>query len=234
MGTLNKKAVCLLSGGLDSATVLYLAIEEGFIPLALTIDYGQLHRRELESAARIARHLKIDHQMISIHLPWGGSALLDSHIPMPENRNVENIPAEIPATYVPARNTIFLSLAASFAETRGAEAIFIGANALDFSGYPDCRPDYFSSFQNSLKLGTKCGGEGKTIHIKTPLISLKKSEIIERAFALGVPLELTWSCYKGGEFPCGLCDSCLLREKGFKEAGAADPLSAHSKTWDLF
>lgn len=234
MGSLNKKAICLLSGGLDSATALYLTIEEGFAPLALTIDYGQLHRREMESAVRIARHLKIEHQMISIHLPWGGSALLDSHIAMPENRSAENIPAEIPTTYVPARNTIFLSLAASFAEAREAEAIFIGANALDYSGYPDCRPEYFRSFEDSIRLGTKCGVEGKPIQIKTPLISLKKSEIIQRAYTLGVPLEWTWSCYKGGEFPCGVCDSCLLREKGFKEAGISDPLLAHSKTRELF
>src|SRR3989338_6471735 len=227
MDSLKKRlAVCLFSGGLDSTTTLYFAIQDQYTLLALTINYGQIHAKELESAKRIARHLKVEHQVVSVKLPWGGSALLDSKMAIPENRSLAQMSKGIPNTYVPARNTIFLSLAASFAEARGAEAIFIGANALDYSGYPDCRPDYFSSFQNSLKLGTKCGSEGKTIHIKTPLISLKKSEIIERAFALGVPLELTWSCYKGGEFPCGLCDSCLLREKGFKEAGAADPLSA--------
>ena len=212
-------AVCLLSGGLDSTTALYLAIQEGFAPLALTIDYGQLHRRELESAKKIAKHLKIEHQVISISLPWGGSALLDSKIPLPENRNLSEISIGIPSTYVPARNTIFLSLAASFAEARGAEAIFIGANALDYSGYPDCRPEYFIHFGTALKYGTKCGVEGKGIEIKAPLIALKKSEIIEQAVMFKVPLEWTWSCYKGGEFPCGVCDSCLLREKGFQEAG---------------
>lgn len=221
----NKRyAVCLFSGGLDSTTVLYFALERSYTPLALTIDYGQLHRRELESAARIANHLNMEHQMISISLPWGGSALLDSQIPIPENRTADEIPKEIPVTYVPARNTIFLSLAASLAEARGAEAIFIGVNALDYSGYPDCRSDYFVKFESVLKQGTKCGVEGKPIKIEAPLIALKKSEIIRLAGRLGAPLEWTWSCYKGGEFPCGVCDSCLLREKGFKEAGMVDPI----------
>lgn len=222
-------AVCLLSGGLDSTTALFTAQREGFTPLALTIDYGQLHRKEIESAKRIASHLVIEHQVVSIPLPWGGSALLDSKIQMPENRSADQIPNEIPATYVPARNTIFLSIAASFAEARGAEAIFIGANALDYSGYPDCRLEYLISFEMLLKQGTKRGVEGNGIEIKAPLISLRKSEIVSIAQALSVPIEWTWSCYKGGEFPCGVCDSCILREKGFKEAGIQDPLIAQSK-----
>ncbi len=227
---MNKRfAICLLSGGLDSATALFIARNESFTPLALTIDYGQLHRRELESAKQIAKHVEIEHRIVSIQLPWGGSALLDPKIQIPENRSVDEIPKEIPATYVPARNTIFLSLAASFAEARGAEAIFIGANALDYSGYPDCRLEYLISFEMLLKQGTKRGVEGKSVEIKAPLIVLKKSEIIRIAHALGVPIEWTWSCYKGGEFPCGVCDSCLLREKGFKEAGIPDPLIVQSK-----
>ena len=219
-----RKATCLLSGGLDSATALYVARRDGYLPVALTINYGQLHIRELESAAKIARHAGIQHEVISIELPWGGSALLDPKIPIPENRSQDEISTGIPLTYVPARNTVFLSLAASFAEARGSKAIFIGANALDFSGYPDCRPDYFSAFEQLLKLGTKCGVEGSAIEIKTPLILLKKADIVRLAVSLEVPLEWTWSCYKGGEFPCGVCDSCLLREKGFWEAGVPDPL----------
>ncbi len=223
-------AVCLFSGGLDSATALFIACKEGFTVFALTVDYGQLHRRELESAKQISEHFGIEHQVVSIELPWGGSALLDSKISMPQNRSVEQIPNEIPATYVPARNTIFLSLAASYAEARGAEVIFIGANALDYSGYPDCRPEYMKSFEEMLKRGTKCGVEGKSIEIKTPLIQLKKSEIIQLGHTLGVPFEWTWSCYKGEKFPCGVCDSCLLREKGFKEAGIDDPLLTKRKS----
>ena len=223
-------AVCLLSGGLDSATALFVARKEGFLPFALTIDYGQLHRRELESAKQIAKHLEIEHQVVSVSLPWGGSALLDSKIPIPENRSVEEIPNEIPVTYVPARNTIFLSLAASFAEAKAAEAIFMGVNALDYSGYPDCRPEYIKSFEEALQRGTKCGVEGRAVEIKTPLIRLKKSEIIRLGNKLGVPFEWTWSCYKGEKFQCGVCDSCLLREKGFKEAGIDDPLLAKGRS----
>ncbi len=224
MGSLEvPEAVCLLSGGLDSATALYVARAEGYRPLALTVDYGQLHKKEIESAKQIARHLKIQHEILSISLPWGGSALLNPEIPIPENREAKKIPSEIPATYVPARNTIFLGLAASFAEARGAEAIFIGANAIDYSGYPDCRPEYFAQFEKMLKLGTKQGVEGKSIEIKTPLIGFRKSEIIRLAADLHVPLEWTWSCYRGGEAPCGTCDSCLLRAEGFKAAGIDDP-----------
>ena len=233
-------AVCLLSGGLDSTTALYVAIHEGFHPLALTIDYGQLHKREIDSAKRITQKIGIDHEIISISLPWGGSSLIDSKISVPENRNVADLSHDIPNTYVPARNTIFLSFAASMAEANQASAIFIGANALDYSGYPDCRPEYLHRFEQLIKQGTKQGVEGKTLKIKAPLVHLKKSEIIKLAAELGAPLELTWSCYKGGEFPCQVCDSCLLRRKGFEEAGMVDPIlnkEGHSseggnlKTW---
>ena len=216
-------AVCLLSGGLDSTTALYAAIHEGYHPLALTIDYGQLHKREIDSARKIAKRLNLEHEIISIHLPWGGSSLIDSKISIPENRNVTDASKEIPNTYVPARNTIFLSLAASMAEANQASAIFIGANALDYSGYPDCRPEYLHKFEQLIKHGTKQGVEGKTLKIKAPLVHLKKSEIIKLAAQLGAPLELTWSCYKGGEAPCQVCDSCQLRSKGFEEAGMKDP-----------
>lgn len=217
-------AVCLLSGGLDSTTALYVARKNGYRVLGITVDYGQIHRRELESAKRIAEHLQMEHHIISISLPWGGSALLDRSIPLPEHGSVDQIPHEIPVTYVPARNTIFLALAASFAEARRAEAIFIGANAIDYSGYPDCRSEYFSQLERALEAGTKWGVEGKHVRIHAPLVNLKKSQIVTLATELGVPLEWTWSCYQGGETPCGTCDSCLLREKGFEEAGREDPL----------
>ncbi len=216
-------AVCLLSGGLDSTTALYSAIHEGFHPLALTIDYGQLHKREIDSAKKICGHLKIEHEILSINLPWGSSSLVDPKIPLPENRSLNDLAKEIPNTYVPARNTIFLSFAASMAEANQAQAIFIGANALDYSGYPDCRPEYLHSFEELIKQGTKLGAEGKKIEIKAPLIHLTKSQIIKLALKLGAPLEWTWSCYKGGEYPCKVCDSCLLRQKGFEEAGVQDP-----------
>ena len=223
MDIMKRVAICLLSGGLDSATALYVARNQGYEPIALSINYGQLHLKEIESAIRIAEHIRIEHQLVSVPLPWGGSALLDSNIPIPEERDASEIAQGIPSTYVPARNTIFLSLAASFAEVRGAEAIFIGANVLDYSGYPDCRPEYFRAFERLLEQGTKCGVEGKVIMINAPLVHSKKSEIIKLAVQLGVPLEWTWSCYKGNDAPCGVCDSCILRAKGFQEAGIQDP-----------
>lgn len=216
-------AICLLSGGLDSTTALYASIHEGFIPSALTIDYGQLHKKEIESAKKICRNLDVEHEIISISLPWGSSSLIDSKIPIPENRDVQKLSQEIPNTYVPGRNTIFLSFAVSMAEANQASAIFIGANALDYSGYPDCRPEYFRHFGQLIKLGTKRGVEGKVLEIKAPLIHLTKSKIIKLALQLGAPLEWTWSCYKGEEYPCQVCDSCLLRKKGFEEAGVSDP-----------
>lgn len=220
---MSKKAICLFSGGLDSATTLYCAKEEGYEPLALSIYYGQTHSKELESAKKMVSKLGIEHEVVSISLPWGGSALLDDKISIPNNRQFSEMSSEIPVTYVPARNTIFLSLATSYAEAKNAQAIFIGANAIDYSGYPDCRPEYLAEFETLIRLGTKAGVEGKAIKIKAPLLRLKKSEIIKLAVRLGVPLEYTWSCYRGGERPCGHCDSCLLRAQGFSEAHLEDP-----------
>ena len=155
---------------------------------------------------------------------WGGSGFLDPTIPIPDNQSAAQIQDEIPATYVPARNTIFLSFAASFAEARGAEAILIGANQLDYSGYPDCRSEYFSQFNTLLRLGTKQGFEGKALAIVAPLVRMSKAEIVRLGHELGIPFEWTWSCYRGGEIPCMRCDACLLRAKGFQEAGVKDPL----------
>ncbi len=221
-----KKAVCLLSGGLDSTTALYVARSQGYNVKALTVHYGQLHEKEILCAKEIAKHLQIEHKIISISLPWGGSALLDPQIPVPVGREESEISQGLPSTYVPARNSIFLTLAASYAEASEAEAIFIGSNALDYSGYPDCRPEYFEAFQEAIRLGTKVGLEGKAIRIETPLLNLSKKEIVKLGLKLKVPFEKTWSCYQGREFPCEQCDSCLLRAKGFREAGIQDPLVA--------
>jgi len=221
---MKKKAICLLSGGLDSTTALYSAIRDGYRPLALTLEYGQRHAREIQSAREIAKQLEIEWQSIPIRLPWGGSALLDGEISVPLNRAVDSLSREIPSTYVPARNTIFLAFAFSWAEVAGAEAVVIGANAVDYSGYPDCRPEYLETMETVFKKATKSGTEGKGIKIEAPLLYLTKAEIVKLGRKLGVPFERTWSCYLGGKTPCGQCDSCLLRAKGFQEAGEEDPL----------
>ncbi|MBI3318863.1 MAG: 7-cyano-7-deazaguanine synthase QueC [Candidatus Omnitrophica bacterium] len=218
-----KRAVVLLSGGLDSATTLYEARSQGYRCHCLIIDYGQRHRREVESAKRIAQAAGSAARVIRIWLPWGGSALTDRSIRVPVGRSLKKIGKGIPATYVPARNTVFLSYAASWAEAIGASAIFIGANAIDFSDYPDCRPNYYGAFRKVIRLGTKAGVEGREIRIATPLIRMTKAKIIRRGRKLKVPYELTWSCYAGAKRPCGRCDSCLLRAKGFREAGLRDP-----------
>ena len=226
-----KKAVCLLSGGLDSATALYQAKKDGYEVYALTMEYGQSHIKETEYARKLAAKAQVaGHYVTRIDLPWGGSALLDSSIPIPKKRQESDMAKDIPVTYVPARNTIFLSFAGSYAETCGAEAIFIGANELDYSGYPDCRPEYLEAFTKALALGTKCGVEGKSIKIETPLLRLSKKEIILLGKKIGVPYELTWSCYQGGAMICGECDSCKLRAKGFQEAGLTDPLTQNAKS----
>lgn len=219
-----RRAVCLLSGGLDSATCLYWALERRDDVTALTLQYGQLHAREIDAARHLASALGIRHFVIPMALPWGGSALLDPSIPLPIGRDENQMSREIPPTYVPARNSIFLSFAASLAEARGAEAILIGANVLDYSGYPDCRPEYLAAFAEMIAKGTKAGQEGRRIEILAPLLSLGKKEIVLLARRLGVPFEKTWSCYQGREFPCGQCDACILRAKGFHEAGMEDPL----------
>ena len=220
-----KKAVILLSGGLDSATTLAIAKSENHELSAVSFDYGQRHSCELRCAKRIAEHYDVkDHKIITIDLRTiGGSALTDDNIAVPEARDLECISKNIPTTYVPARNTIFLSYALAYAEVLDAESIFIGANARDYSGYPDCRPEYYTAFQELARLGTKRGIEGEPIEIRYPLIDMTKSEIIQKGLELGVPYELTWSCYKGGDKPCDKCDSCILRAKGFREAGVEDP-----------
>ncbi|MBI5700099.1 7-cyano-7-deazaguanine synthase QueC [Candidatus Saganbacteria bacterium] len=210
-----KKAVVLLSGGLDSSTVLYYAKAKGYKCHALIFDYGQRHKRELRSAVAVtlrlrsgqARRVSVAYSVLRIKFPWKGSALLDKKMKVP----VKGKFSGIPATYVPARNTIFLSFALSYAEAIGAKAIFIGANAIDYSGYPDCRPEFFRAFQKVIETGTKA----KKIKIVAPLLRLTKEQIVRLAMNLKVPIELTWSCYQGGAKPCGVCDSCRLRQKGF-------------------
>jgi 7-cyano-7-deazaguanine synthase len=213
----NKKAVILLSGGLDSTTTLYYAKNKGFKCYCLMFDYGQKHKKELKSAVKIAKLNKSQFRIVKITLPWSKSALTDNKTKIPKNRDVKKMKADIPVTYVPARNTIFLSFALSYAESIGAFDIFIGANAIDYSGYPDCRPKYIKAFEKTANLGTKSGVLGKKIKINTPLIKLTKAGIISLGESLKIPYDLTWSCYKGGKKPCGICDSCLLRQKGFEE-----------------
>jgi 7-cyano-7-deazaguanine synthase len=222
----DKSAVVLLSGGIDSATVLGIAAAEGYDIFALTFNYGQRHSRELISAKDLARHYQVkSHEIIKLDLQKiSASALTNHETLIPENRSIEDIFNEIPSTYVPARNLIMLSCAVAWAESIGADAVFLGVNAIDYSGYPDCRPEFISAFSAAAELGTKTGVEGKAIKIKHPLISLSKAEIIKKGIELGVPYKLTWSCYKGGGRACGICDSCLLRLKGFTEAGSEDPI----------
>lgn len=217
------KAVVLLSGGLDSATTLYHARSKGHRCRCLIVDYGQRHRREIQSARAIARAAGCPVQIVRLKFPWGGSALTQRRISVPRHRSLRQMGQGIPATYVPARNTIFLSLALGLAETIRAESIFIGVNFLDSSGYPDCRPNYYRAIQKAARLGTKAGVEGRPIRIVTPLIRKTKAQIIRLGKRLGVPYQLTWSCYLGGKRPCGACDSCLLRAKGFEAAGLQDP-----------
>ncbi len=221
------KAVILLSGGLDSSTVLYQAGQDGYDCYALSFDYQQRHQRELVAAQTIARAAQVaEHQIINFDLQrWGGSALTDRSIDLPTSRDLAQMAAAIPVTYVPARNTIFLSFALAYAETIGAERVYIGVNALDYSGYPDCRPDYIQAMQQVFALGTKQGREGQPIAITAPLLELRKTEIIQLGNQLGVPWVDTWSCYDGHELACGICDSCQLRLSAFAELGLSDPLA---------
>ncbi|MFQ5919826.1 MAG: 7-cyano-7-deazaguanine synthase QueC [Thermoplasmata archaeon] len=219
-------AVVLLSGGLDSSTTLALAMAEGFVGHALTFAYGQRHAREVDAAQAVATDLGAeDHRIVEIDLgAFGGSALTDPGTEVPLGRSLERMSTDIPSTYVPARNTILLSYALAWSEVLGARAIFIGATAIDFSGYPDCRPEYYRAFEQVARLGTKRGVEGDPVTIHHPLIGMTKAEIVQIAAKLDVPLRLTWSCYLGESEACGLCDSCQLRLRGFQEAGVADPL----------
>jgi len=215
------KAVVLLSGGLDSATVLALAVEQGYACHALSLDYGQRHDAELVAARRIAQSLgAVEHRIICIGLDqFGGSALTDTAIDVPEQPGVG-----IPVTYVPARNTILLSLALGWAEVLEARAIFVGANAVDYSGYPDCRPEYLRAFEAMANLATKAGVEGRGIEVRAPLIDLPKAEIVRRALALGVDPAMTVSCYQADDEgrACGRCDACRIRRAGFEAAGVVD------------
>ena len=243
-----KKAVVLLSGGLDSAVAFYLARKNGFRCHCLIFDYGQRHKKEIQLAKMIAKKTGTGFQVLKISLPWKGSSLLDKSFRVPwvtksqshPLTSLASVPSvkkasisarggtgkvtiKIPNTYVPGRNIIFLSFALSCAEALGAGAIFIGAHVQDYSGYPDCRKDFFDAFRNVIKRGTRSGVQASGVKILTPLINKKKSQIIKLGKSLGVPFELTWSCYKGANKPCGRCDSCAYRAKGFFEAGVNDP-----------
>lgn len=226
MGEHGKKAVVLLSGGLDSATAVAMARAEGYEVYALTISYGQRHAREIEAARAVATALGVrEHKCVDISLREIGGSALTADIPVPLGRSDDEISHGIPITYVPARNTIFLSVALGYAEVVGAETIVAGMNQVDYSGYPDCRREYLEAFEGLANLATKAGVEG-TAHFRiwTPLLEMTKAEIIATGLRLGLDYGLTWSCYSGGDQPCGECDSCRLRQAGFAEAGAQDPL----------
>ncbi|MDA8061361.1 MAG: 7-cyano-7-deazaguanine synthase QueC [Actinomycetota bacterium] len=223
----DQPAVVLLSGGLDSTTVVAIARHEGYRPYALSFRYGQRHEIELTAARRVAAAMGVsDHVVADIDLRAFGGSALTADIDVPHHNQVDDLDTGIPITYVPARNTIFLAFALAWAETIGASDVFIGVNALDYSGYPDCRPEYIAAFETMANLATKAGVEGtQHLRIHTPLIDLTKAQIIQRGLELGVDYSLTHSCYDpdiSGR-PCGTCDSCLLRQKGFVEAGVVDP-----------
>jgi len=218
------RAVCLLSGGMDSCVSAFVAKNEGYTIYALTFNYGQRNRKEIECAKEIAKALEAkEHLIINADLRSIGGSALTGDMEIPEKGE------GIPPTYVPARNTIFLAYALAYAEARNADAIFIGANAIDYSGYPDCRAEYIQAMQKVANIGTKRGVEGKSIKIIAPLINLSKAEIVKKGVELGAPFEKTWSCYRETEKACGRCDSCRLRLKGFKEAGIKDPIEYENK-----
>lgn len=228
MGTIAKKAVVILSGGLDSTTCMGIAQEEGYEVYPITFDYGQRHKIEIDNARRVAEHYGVTsrHKIISLSFlrDFGASALTDESIDIPKGHHIENEEQEVPVTYVPGRNLLFLSIAASYAEASGAETIYIGVNALDYSGYPDCRPEFIAKVEDVIRVATKVGIQGQSIRIATPLIHWTKAEIIQQGMKLGVPYMLTTSCYNGELEACGECDSCRLRLKGFAEAGLTDPI----------
>ena len=220
-----KKAVVLLSGGLDSATTAAIAIAEGYEVIALSFRYGQRHEKELAAAKKIVNALKImEHFITEIDLSqWGGSSLTDRAMNIPQS-GVE--PDVIPSTYVPGRNTVFMAIALSLAEAKQAQAIYLGINAVDYSGYPDCRPEYLAAFQQLANLSSKAGVEGHAPQLVAPLVNDSKVDIVRRALELNVPIADTWSCYQGGDTPCGLCDSCRIRDRALNEAGRKDLTSA--------
>ena len=220
-----RKAVVLLSGGLDSAVAGTIAKCERYDIYALTFDYGQRNQHELDAAKRVAEALRAkEHKILTLPLgQWGGSALTDKALAVPKGRTKQEIGAGIPATYVPARNTVFLSLGLSYAEAIGAGYVFIGAHQVDYSGYPDCRPEYFEKFQELVALATKTGVEGEPIKIKTPLLGWSKAKIVETGIDLKAPMKHTWSCYEDGPAPCGQCDACQIRRDAFAATGTKDP-----------
>lgn len=218
---MSRKAIVLLSGGLDSTVCLWWALKQGFSCHALSFDYGQRHTVELDCARRIAKCAGVPWMCGKFSLPWSGSSLTDRKRPLP-HRSAHAIAraSSIPSTYVPARNTLFLSFALSWADQLNAPNLVIGANAIDYSGYPDCRPNYLRAFERVANLGSRLGTEGnKKIRILAPLLRLTKAQILKLGMTLDAPIHLSWSCYRGGKRPCGACDSCLLREKGFQESG---------------
>ena len=242
---MKKIGVILLSGGLDSTTVAAYAKNHGYQLIAVTFHYGQKHKKEVESATKVAKALGIKQQVIDIsffkELAWYSALTNSQNFAIPQQRDTELMAKEIPVTYVPLRNTFFITLAASFLESEVLDliergkvppsdldaSIFIAANAIDYSGYPDCRPEYYRAMTRSLFLGSKLGAQyGKQINIRTPIILKTKANIVKLAFELKAPIEYTWSCYEGGDLPCGKCDSCILRARGFAEAGYEDPAVA--------
>lgn len=217
---MRKKAVVLLSGGLDSTTALYWAKREGYEPVALAVAYGQRHVKELRAARAVARAARATLHEVTLKLPWlSGSSLTNERLRLPDLPLARIGSGGVPSTYVPGRNTVFLALAASLADALGADAVVIGANALDYSGYPDCRPPFIRAFETAARRGTRRA----RLRVLAPLLRLDKAGIVRLARKVGAPLELTWSCYAGAARPCGRCDSCKLRAKGFREAGRPDP-----------
>ncbi|WP_035985225.1 7-cyano-7-deazaguanine synthase QueC [Leptolyngbya sp. KIOST-1] len=213
-------AIVLLSGGLDSATAAAQAIADGYDLVALSFNYGQRHQRELEAAKAVAEHLAIaDHHFIDVNLAqWGASSLTDLTQQLPQ----DGLESGIPSTYVPGRNTVFIALALALAEAKGAVAVYLGINAVDYSGYPDCRPEYLAAFQQLAQLSSKAGLEGHAPQLVAPLVMDSKVDIVRRAVALGVPIAATWSCYQGGPTPCGRCDSCRIRDRALIDAGYSE------------
>lgn len=225
---MSKKAVVLLSGGLDSSTTAAIAqLEDGFEVTALSFRYGQRHTIELEQAQKIAQHFGLKHFVVDVNIAqWGGSALTDESIDVPTHGTEDGT---IPPTYVPGRNTVFISIGLSLAEAIEAERVYLGINAVDYSGYPDCRPEYLSAFQALADLATKAGLEGKGAKLHAPLVFMTKVDIVKKALELGVPIDQTWSCYQGGSEPCGVCDSCRIRDKALIEAGRPDLATKHAQ-----
>lgn len=220
----NRPEIVILSGGLDSTVCMAMAYQKTNIPpIALSFDYGQRHKIELKRATLIAKHYGSKHLIVPINMPWKGSSLTDMNIDLPMTKIIENNEDHIPTTYVPARNIIFLSLALSLAEASNTQGIYIGVNALDYSGYPDCRPQFIEAFQKMANVGQARAISGDAVRIHAPLIHMTKAQIIQSAISLKAPLELTWSCYQGLNRPCGTCESCQLRQKGFAQAGLDDP-----------